>query len=461
MATHAEGTSSKPNRTIAALCTGTAISGMNSGMIAVALSTMRGELKLNAASVMWVITVYYLASAILQPLMGRLADRYGPRKLFVFGMGVIILVGVVGPFASTLLTVCIARVFLAMGTATAFPSAAAMLRSIAASSGKSAPKMIGRIQMIDTGASAIGPVIGGLLITHMGWQSIFWINIPFALLALISTLFLAPTDGVRAKVPLRNTIVDSDIPGVLAFAVAIVALLTFLLELPTAPIWWLLPLTLVAGAIFFWRESRCAKPFINLQLLGSNTDLLMVYARFALINVVFYGVLFGVPQFLDDYGGYRTDVVGALVMPLAAFTLLLTPYTERLIERKGLRHTLVVGGVGLFASAILLTVLAVSTAPYVVLVVTAAMGIPYCILTISLTQSLYVAARPDEVGEAAGLFQLARCIAGISSTAIVGIAFASGSGATAWLYVAGAITVLALGHLLLVLVRRPRQLKPA
>ncbi|PRZ42807.1 MFS transporter [Antricoccus suffuscus] len=434
---------------------------MNSGMIAVALSTMRGELKLNPASIMWVITIYYLASAILQPLMGRLADRYGPRKLFLFGMGVIVAVGIVGPFASTLLTVCIARVFLAMGTATAFPSAAAMLRGIAASSGKSAPKMIGRIQMIDTGASAIGPVIGGLLVTHMGWQSVFWVNIPFAALALISSLFFAPEDGVRAKVPLRSTIVESDVPGVAAFAVAVVALLTFLLELPTAPIWWLLPLTLVAGAVFVWRESRCVKPFIDLQLLGANTELLMVYLRFALINIVFYGALFGVPQFLDDHGGYRTDVVGILVVPLAAFTLLLTPYTERLIERTGLRHALVVGGVGLFASTVLSMLLVVSTAPYVVLVVTAAMGIPYCILTISLTQSLYVAANPDEVGEAAGLFQLSRCIAGICSTAVVGIAFASGSGATAWLYVAGAITILAFGYLLLVLGRQPRQLRPA
>jgi MFS family permease len=75
------------------LCTGTALSALNSGMIAVALATIRRDFTLDIATVTWVITSYYLASAALQPLMGRLADRYGPRRLFTFGMAVIVLTG--------------------------------------------------------------------------------------------------------------------------------------------------------------------------------------------------------------------------------------------------------------------------------------------------------------------------------------------------------------------------------
>ena len=444
-------TKQSPSRrtwTIAALCSGTALSGLNSGMIAVALTTIRGDFKLDVASVMWVITVFYLAMAVLQPLMGRLADRYGPRRLFVFGMVVIALAGILAPLGDSFIIVCIARVLLAIGTSTAFPAAVAMLHGIAETTGGSAPKMIGRIQMIDTGAMAVGPLVGGLLVTQLGWESIFLINIPLAAIAAASTLLLAPKDPEREKSPIRTTLVESDIPGVLLFGVTIVALLMFLLDIPTDPNWWLIPIVVLAGALFAWRELHCTKPFIDLRLLAANTALIRVYVLFGLVNMVFYGALFGVPQYLEDQG-FRTDAVGLLVLPLAAATVLLTPLVERLIDRRGLRNALIIGGVGFFVSAMILGFLALSTAPVVVLLVAGAMGIPYAILTISLTQSLYVAARPGETGEAAGLFQTARCLGGISSTVIVGISFANGTGPVDWLAIAGTVTVLAFGYLVL------------
>jgi MFS family permease len=150
------------------LCTGTALSALNSGMIAVALATIRRDFTLDIATVTWVITSYYLASAALQPLMGRLADRYGPRRLFTFGMAVIVLTGALTPFA---------------------PS-------------------FWRTQMVDTGTAAIGPVVGGVLVTNFGWEAIFWINIPLAAISLIGVLLLAPADAVNAKEPLRRTIID-------------------------------------------------------------------------------------------------------------------------------------------------------------------------------------------------------------------------------------------------------------
>src|SRR5215213_1669954 len=166
---------------IAALCSGTALSALNSGMIAVSLSTFRRVFDVDVATVTWVISVFYLTSAALQPLMGRLADRYGPHRVFTAGMLVVLAAGALGPFAPTLEWVCAARVLLAIGTATTFPSAAAMLRAIAAGTGASAPKMIGRIQLVDTSFAAIGPVLGGVLLVLFTWQALFWINIPLAL----------------------------------------------------------------------------------------------------------------------------------------------------------------------------------------------------------------------------------------------------------------------------------------
>ncbi|WP_136706333.1 MFS transporter [Agromyces sp. H66] len=446
----------RENWTIAALCTGTVLSALNSGMIAVSLSTLRREFAVDVATVTWVISVFYLTSAVLQPLMGRFADRYGPRRVFTTGMIVIMLAGALGPFAPSLAWLCAVRVLLAVGTATAFPAAAAMVRSISAVSGGSPKKLIARIQLIDTSTAAIGPVVGGALLALAGWEAVFWINIPLAAIAFVAALLLAPRDEPRDHVPLRTTIADSDLPGILAFSATVVALLIFLLDLTSDPNWLLLAAAVGGAALFAWRELRCAKPFVDLRMLGSNLPLIRVYVTFILATLVFYSALFGIPQYLEDHAGFHTATVGALLIPLAAFNVFITPVVERLIDRRGLRSTLVLGTSGLAVATLALLLLAASTAPWVVLLVAAAIGIPYVVVLISITQSLYVAAPPDQVGEAAGLFQTARSLGCIGSTVVVGVSFAGGTGPVDWLLLASTTAALAVVVLVMVVVWRDR-----
>jgi MFS family permease len=446
--------------TIVALCTGTTLSALNSGMIAVALVTLRNEFSVDVATVTWVITAYYLTSAVLQPVMGRLADRYGPRRVFTIGLVIVAAAGAAGTFAPTLDWLVVVRVLLAVGTAATFPSAAAMMRSIAATSALSAPKMIARIQLIDTSSAAVGPVLGGLLITAFGWEAIFWINIPLAALAIVTTRILAPHDGPREHVPLRRTIAESDLPGILGFAVTVVTLLIFLLEVTTDPNWWFLVAAVVAGALFTWRELTCATPFVDLRLLGGNLPLIKVFVCTVLASLVLYSALFGVPQYLEDHAGFRTDVVGALMLPLAAFTVILAPVVERVIDRRGVRTALVAGSIGLAASALALQLLAGSTSVWTVLLLMAAIGIPYGVVLVSITQSLYLAAPPEHVGQAAGLFQTARSLGCIGSTVVVGLAFTGGTSPADWTVLATAIAVLAVLFLVIVVVWRDRRPVP-
>ncbi|WP_400994640.1 MFS transporter [Agromyces sp. GXQ0307] len=446
---------------VAALCTGTLLSALNSGMVAVALSTLRREFGVDVATVTWVISVFYLTSAVLQPVMGRLADRYGPRRVFAIGMWIVALAGALGPFAPNLVVLCAVRVLLAIGTATAFPSAAAMLRAVAATNGGNATRMIGRIQLVDTSSAAIGPVLGGLLIVAFGWPAIFWINIPLAALALVSTGILAPRDAPRPHVPLKRTLAESDLPGVALFVIAVATLLVFLLELAHDPPWFLLPVVAAAVALFAWRELRAATPFIDLRLLAANTPLVRVYALFILANLVFYGALFGIPQYLEDHAGYRTDLIGVLLLPLAAFNIVTAPLVERLIDRSGLQRTLVIGLAALTVGALALPLLGASTAAWVVLAATAAVGIPYVFVLVSITQSLYVAAPREHVGQAAGLFQTARSLGCIGAAVVVGLSFSAGTDPADWLVLATATVVLAVATLVVALAWRPHRKNPA
>ncbi|GAA4063295.1 MFS transporter [Agromyces indicus] len=449
---------------VAALCTGTILSALNSGMVAVSLSTLRRVFAVDVATVTWVISAFYVASAVLQPLMGRLADRYGPRRVFGFGMGAVILAGAVGPFAPDLVALCAVRVLLAVGTAAAFPSAAAMLRAIAATEGGDGRRLIARVQLIDTSAAAVGPVLGGLLIVTSGWEAIFWINVPLAALALVSTALLAPADPPRERVPFSQTLREADVPGVVLFIATVVALLLFVLGLPQGPSWPLLAGTLLAGVLFAWRELRAATPFLDLRLLARDVPLLRVYALFVLANLVLYSALFGLPQYLEDHAGYRADVVGLLLLPLAAFNAVMAPVAERLIDRRGLRTAMVVGTAALGGGTLMLPLLAVTTTPVAVLAATAAIGIPYVIVLVSITQSLTAASPPGHAGQAAGLFQTARSLGSTAAGVIVALAFTGGTDPAEWSLLATVTAALAVVLLVVVLVWRgaeaPRRRAP-
>jgi MFS family permease len=447
----------RANVAVGALSLGTALNPLNSSMIAVALVVLRKDFGLNVTTVTWVITAFYLASAAGQPLMGRLADRFGSRRLFVFGMALVVVVCALTPFSPTFAFLCVGRIFLAIGTATAFPSAIAMLKTITEQAGLSSPRLIGRIQIANTSGAAIGPVIGGILVTTLGWQAIFWVNVPLAVLAMIGTRLFAPADAVREREPMRVTIGQSDIPGILAFAATLVALLIFLLSLPSGPAWWLVPVTLAACAVFIWREMSTKTPFIDLRLLAANHALMMVYLCFAIFNLIYYCAFFGLPQFLEDQGGYRTDIVGLLMFPLAALSVVITPFAARLIERRGLHFTLNLGGSMLLLSAALLGLIGLTTSPVVVLLITAAMGIPYCIVSIAMSQALYASVRPQDAGVAAGIFQTSRYVGAILATALLGMMFASGTTSTNWLLVIAVATALAVVLLGLLIVWRARR----
>lgn len=446
----------RAGRAVAALSLGTVLNPLNSSMIAVALVPLQRDFQVSVTTVTWVVTSFYLASAAGQPLMGRFADRFGPRRLFLFGMLAVALACAATPFASSFAAVCAGRVALAIGTATAFPSAIAMLRTVTAGSGVGTPRLLGRIQIANTSGAAIGPVLGGALVTFLGWQAIFWVNVPLAALAFVGVMVSAPHDAARERVPLRRTVVESDVPGILLFITTLTALLVFLLDLHPQPLWWLLPVAPVAAALFVWRELRTRHPFLDLRLLAANRRLLMVYLCFAVFNVVYYCAFFGLPQYLQQHGGYSAGITGLLMFPLAAVTIAVTPLAARAIEGVGLRPTLLAGAAALVVGAALLAFAAATTTPWVVLVLTAALGIPYCVVSIAMNQALYSAARPQDAGVAAGIFQTSRYVGAIVATTVLGLLFSAGTTAGSWLAVVSVAGGLAVVHLCLVVFARPR-----
>ena len=295
---------------VAGLSLGTSLNPLNSSMIAVALVVLREDFGLDVATVTWVITAFYLTSAAGQPLMGRLADRFGPRRLFLLGMALVAVTCALAPFAPNFALLCVARAFMALGTATAYPSAVVMVAALAREANVKSTRPLGRIQMANTSAAAVGPVVGGLLVSLVGWQALFLINVPLSLLAILVVRRFAPADGARERGRVSELVRDSDLPGIGAFIGALVLVMMAMLNVLPDYRWWLLGGGLVLAALFAWRELRFSPPFLDLRLLGRNRPLLLVYLGFALFNGVYYFAFFGLPQLLQTAGGYNPGVVG-------------------------------------------------------------------------------------------------------------------------------------------------------
>jgi MFS family permease len=442
---------------VAGLSLGTALNPLNSSMIAVALVVLRSDFGLDVATVTWVITSFYLASAAGQPLMGRLADRFGPRRMFMLGMGTVAVTCALAPFSPNFALLCVARAVMALGTATAYPSAVVMIGAIAQRAGTDAARPQGRVQMANTSAAAVGPVAGGLLVGQVGWEALFLVNVPLALAALFIVWKVAPADGVRERGSLARLAKDSDIPGIAAFVSSLLLVMMALLDVAPGYRWWMLGAgTLIAG-LFVWRELRFSPPFLDLRLLGRNRPLMLVYLAFAVFSSVYYFVFFGLPQLLQEVGGYDPGLVGLLMLPLAAMSVLTTPWAVRAMGKVGVRRVLIAGVVLLTMVAALMWLLTGSLAVPLVLALTTLMGIPYGTLGIASNQGMFLSVRPQERGVAAGIYQTCRYVGAITATVMIGVFAGGGVDQASWgLMVLAMLVLSAVAFGVTLLWRAPR-----
>ncbi len=409
-------------------------------MIAVALLRIGSGFEISISTVTWLISTYFLAAAIGQPLMGRLADLFGPRRIFVIGLALVGISSLLSPWVPSFGWLLALRVVQALGASAAYPAGLSIIRSMDQTLNdgqvKASASALGIISICSNVTAALGPVLGGFLVAMAGWQAIFWVNVPIVLMALIIALKWLPADQLNSSEDNRKgkgMLHLIDLPGIVLFSGLLTSLMFFLLSLSDSPQWgWLIAVPIV-GALLIYRELHTDKPFINVRMLASNRRMVSVFAQFACLNIVFYSLFFSLPMWLEQVRGYEPQYSGLLMLPFAGIGILTTPLAVRIIKKSGHRQSIVIGNIVLVLGTLLLLLLEPGSPVAFILIVAAVIGIPNGFNNMGLQTALYSNTKPEHTGAAFGLFQTFRSLGSILSTSLLGLVF-SGTVTTAGLH---------------------------
>ncbi|GHH72869.1 hypothetical protein GCM10018793_10570 [Streptomyces sulfonofaciens] len=382
-------------RLITPMILGSVLNPVNSSMIAVALVPIGAAFGAPPSRTAWLVSALYLATAVGQPVVGRLVDTHGPRRLYMIGTGLTGIAGLLGTLAPDLGVLVLARVVLGFGTCAGYPAAMYLIRSESRRTGRDSPGgVLTALAVASQTVAVIGPTLGGLLIGLGGWRTTFLVNVPLSLLAL--TLGARRLPRTSGTAPAAG---GMDLAGMGLFAATLTSLLLFLMD-PSAAHWYLPVLTAAAAAGFAVRELRVAEPFIDLRVLGGNPPLLATYGRTLLSYVVSYSFLYGYTQWLEEGRGLSASGAGLVLLPMFLVAIAVSTTTGRRTEVRG---KLVVGGIGQISACALLLLVHSTSAIWLLVLVCVVVGVPQGLNNLANQNALYHQADPARMGSSAGL----------------------------------------------------------
>lgn len=291
----------------------------------IALPSISAEFHMDAVSLSWISTAYLLAAAIFLVPFGRIADIYGRKRVFLYGIAVFTIASLLVTMVPTTALLILARTLQGFGGALIYGTSIAILTSVFPHNERG--KALGiYVTAVFVGLMA-GPLLGGLLTDFFGWRSIFFVNIPLGIIACL--LIVTKLDGEWAECAGESF----DVTGSVLFALSLIALMIGFSEVPGMAGLVLIPAGLVLGWVFVWYEMRAPFPVLDMHLFTTNR--VFAFSNLAaLINYsATYAVTFLLSLDLQYTKGFSPELAGLVLIIQPAAMALVSPVAGRLSDR--------------------------------------------------------------------------------------------------------------------------------
>lgn len=406
-------------RLVMPLALGSTLNPINATMIATALVPIAADFHVSVANAGWLIAGLYLACAVAQPTMGRLADLIGPRRTYLGALSLVAIAGVMGAVAPSLGSLVVARIVLGIGTSGAYPSAMRLFRVEADRLGCDPPRVaMGYLSLAALSTAAVGPLLGGVLTGAFGWRSTFTVNIPLVLITTTLVLLWVPKDQPRPSGGAR-LLKELDILGIGFFAALLLCLLAFLMNLKS-PMWWAFAGAVAFAIALIVHSLRRQRPFIDVWMLAHNFPLVVTYLRVSARAVIVYGIIYGFALWLEGAAHFTTSEAGLLMLPMSAVSAFSSLAGAR---TKGIRAPFIISFGGALIGCLALLYLRDGTPAWIVAAAAMLFGLPQGMFSTATQAAVYVQAPADQFGAATGLQRTAQYIGAIAATSVLGLLY--------------------------------------
>ncbi|WP_028546663.1 MFS transporter [Paenibacillus taiwanensis] len=400
---------------------------LNSSMVSVAIPSLQNVFQLDFTGVSWIIFSFYIASSIAQPIMGKASDLFGRRKLFLAGLVVAFIASLLAPLSPTFGWLIVFRIVQSIGTSMMVGVGMAIVRIHIMENQASALSVLSTFL---SGAAAIGPFIGGVLIHWWDWPAIFFVNIPFVVTSFLLAWRTIPKDEpstlAARSMSFRKWIDLIDALGILLFSVGLIALLVGILSAKSNGhislqnvIVGLIGLALLGA--FVRHELKVTSPFLPLRTFAKYPAMIWVNVEFMLVNALYYSVFFGLPSYLQLVRHVSEFQTGILMLSLGLCSLATSPIAGRWIDKSGPRPALLVSGILLTFGSLWLVILSQTSPVISVCLALAAFGISNGLNNVGMQAVLFQSCPKEIIGVASGLFNTSRYLGTIFSSLLTGI----------------------------------------
>ncbi|WP_455770096.1 MFS transporter [Streptomyces canus] len=337
---HPRGLRANPWLTLIAVGLGLFMVGLDGSVVSIANAEIARDLNATTAELQWVTNSYLLALAAALILGGKLGDRFGRRTVYLVGVVGFTLASVAIGLAGSVEGVIAFRALQGLFGAMLMPNTLALLRAVFPP--KKFGMAVGIWAMISSVATALGPIVGGLLVQHVNWESVFYINAPIGVIALVFGLVVLPQSRNEAAASEKF-----DVPGVVLLALGLIAVVFGVVKGET---WgWTSAGTLgaIVGGIvvlvlFGWYETRVAHPLLPMRLFRNPALTIGVFVT-ALNFFVLLGAIFFVMLYLQNVHGFTPVESGVRTLPLSLASMVASPLGAKLTEKFGPRLTMPLG----------------------------------------------------------------------------------------------------------------------